>query len=383
MKLSAAAIAKFIELIKSTPEIHDLFEDYHDSLTKEEIKTGPAQAAHGANAEKMVKEYSELAAQQGITKEYDAVASLISDFRGVAKALMETLVTFKADFTAYKNAQITGGRTPANVQADLEAAFTALGVATAKADTAGVAKANKRIALHKCEEEIQRVVATTGNPGAELMARFQTLKSESEVVADEKQDFLKESAKAEARGYMKALADLEASLTAKGEGEAGEGKDKKDEGTEESNKEDREASKSDALKSLVTKIKANDQHSSDGKFGEKGGEKTEKPDEDKEKMKAELLRLTARQDEISKALGEASKGGKSAPDITPGQEASVRARVMKALDSDTLPVEAIDSARTLLQQHDAVEAGRLSKDVFARSLDLAVPSVKDLFATTH
>lgn len=381
MKLSAAAIAKLVELIKSTPEIHDLFEDYHDMPTREEINTGPAQAAHGANAEKMVKQYSELAPQHGIAKQYDAVASLISDFKGVAKSLTDCMTTFKADFDAFQNAQITKGRTLANAQSDLESAFTSLGVATAKSDTAGIESAKKRIACFKCEEEIHRVVASAGKVGAELLARFQTLKSETEVVATSNQDVLMDLTKAEERGYMKALADIETSLTAKGENE--HGKDEGKEGTEESNKEDREASKSDALGKLLTKIKANDQHGADGKFGDKGGEKTDKPDEDKEKMKAEQARLTARIDEIAKALGDSSKGDKTKPEITLGQEAGVRTRVLKALEEDSLPMEAADTARMLLQQHDAVEAGKLPKDVFARSLELAQPSVKDLFATTH
>lgn len=368
-----AIVKSLMETIKANPDmVKDLFEDWHALPTEDQIKTGPAQESSGGGAEKMIRYYSEPARQVALAEAYNKVAGMLSDF----PTMKADLTALKAAVSAIHTAILCKGKTSGSVSKRLEKALVDLGVLKAtKADATAIAKAEKLISRLRTTQAYFAGVEA-GNVSEAVKAAYEAVKAEEEDEEDEEVSVVvnqdEKDKETEKAGYMKAVQDIEAFFTSLEKGE-----------TPTAPADAAVAAKFDVLKGKVANIKAkaNDNHDAGGKFSETngGGNKTEdERKKEEEKLKAKVAELTSQLDVVSKALGEIS-ANKSGHDIKAGDANAVRSRVLAALDDGTIPEGSEVTAKSLLQQHEAVEKGQLPKEVFNRNLELAPPSVQSVF----
>ena len=88
---TASTFAKFAQFFKSVPndklqDMTDVLDQWspadglHGNPSRAEIVTGPAQAASGAGAVRMVTDYSDPAPQQGLTQQYAEFQRMLNEF---------------------------------------------------------------------------------------------------------------------------------------------------------------------------------------------------------------------------------------------------------------------------------------------------------------
>lgn len=79
--------------LKGSENVKDVYnEEQHWHVpTKEELKVGPAQAAHGANAEREIHQYSDLTAQTGMAKMAEEFGRALGELTGVTKSQTEAI----------------------------------------------------------------------------------------------------------------------------------------------------------------------------------------------------------------------------------------------------------------------------------------------------
>ncbi len=103
---SAADVLADGEVLKSTSSlsaqalshgelVHDRWTEgrTHSVPTREEIRTGPPQASSGAGAERMVREYSHPAPQDGLTMQAERLAEEIGSLRGFMRSMNDSFST--------------------------------------------------------------------------------------------------------------------------------------------------------------------------------------------------------------------------------------------------------------------------------------------------
>lgn len=88
--LTAAVKADAMHLT-SSEEIKDIYDDNHAIPSREMINTGPAESASGAGAEKMIREYSDIAPQIGTQRDYEKFIRMFGDFMNSQKAQTDIL----------------------------------------------------------------------------------------------------------------------------------------------------------------------------------------------------------------------------------------------------------------------------------------------------
>ena len=364
-------------LVKAVPEVRDLFSDYHAMPTKDEIKTGPAERASGDGL-KMITQYSDVAPQVALAEEYRKFQDLLADFGSMVKSEFAVL---KSGITAILNTQVTKGRNAETIEKAIENGCITLGrLQATSASSDKVVKAKDRITALR--HELAFVKALESGDMKSLIVASTKVKGgedEEEEVQVEVNEEEKEKA-AMKKGSDQAWAEFEKMLAEMEE----DGKEKEEKAAPHTEgntaaTEEKSADAKVAIKARLTKIKAskaNDEHDAGGKFSEKPGEKKE---ESEEKAKAEIRNLKTKVDEVVKSMESISKNPGGAPALKAGELLSIRAKVLSAIEKGELNDNASLEARSLLQQYDAVESGKLGKDIFERNLGLAASSVRDVF----
>lgn len=370
-------------LVKANPEVKDLFEDYHAMPTKDELKTGPAERSSGDGV-KMITQYSDVAPQVALAEEYRKFQDMLADFGSMMKSEFGAL---RNGITAILSAQVMKGRNAASIEKSIEDGCITLGRLQATgASPEKVAKARQKITALR--DELSFVKALESGNMTSLIEASTKVKAEDEK-EEKEESHEEEKAISFKKGQDAAWAEFEKML---GEMEGKEEKEEdKAEGEMEGKKEEKEEEKAAPhtdgntaateakkakVKSRLAKIKkANDEHDAGGKFSEKLGESDEK----EEKAKAEIRSLKTKVDEVVKSLENTSKNAGGAPAIKAGEVVTVRSKVLDAIAKGELGDGASLEARSLLQQYEAVENGKLGKDVFDRNLGLSSSSVRDVF----
>lgn len=369
-------------LVKAVPEVKDLFSDYHEMPTKEEIETGPAESSSGGGV-KMINRYSDVAPQVALAEEYRKFQDLLADITSTMKSEFGAL---RSGITAILNTQVTKGRDANSIEKSIEAGCITLGRLQATGASAEkVAKARQKITALR--DELAFVKALETGDMKTLIAASTKVKAEDEHEEEEEEHEKEEEKSTFRKGYDAAWADFEKMLAeTEGEKEEKEEEHEKEEGKAAPHTEGNTAATEERkakVKAKLSKIrKANEEHDAGGKFAEKLGEKEEdeKDTKEEEKAKADIKALKSKVDEVVKSLENVSKTAGGAPALKAGAEATVRSRVLDAITKGELSDAASLEARSLLQQYDAVENGKLGKDIFERNLGLATSSVRDVFA---
>ena len=369
-------------LVKANPEVKDLFSDYHAMPTKDEIKTGPAERSSGDGV-KMITQYSDVAPQVALAEEYRKFQDLLSDFGGMMKSEFGAL---RNGITAILSAQVTKGRNSASIEKAIENGCITLGRLQASgASEANIGKARQRVTALRDELAFVKAIETGDMKTLiEASTKIKADEEEEEVEVNINED---EKEKAFRKGQDAAWADFEKML-GEMEGKEEEKEEEKAEGEKEEEKEEEKAAphtegntaateerKAKVKSKLAAIKKANEEHDAGGKFAEKLGEKDEK----EAKAKAEIKTLQTKVDEVVKSLENISKTSGGAPALKASDAPTVRSKVLDAIAKGELGDGASLEARSLLQQYEAVENGKLGKDVFERNLGLSSSSVRDVF----
>lgn len=352
------------DLHKAAPEIvRDLFEDYHRIPENKEYQTGPGEAASGGGAEHMISQYSEPAKQVALAEEYKRVANMLADFPAIKAQMAEVHSAMSALLTGF----VSKGRSSKQISKALEKSLINLGVLKAtKAPSSEVQKAEQKI--KDLRSELTFLTSLENGSLKDAISAVTSIKAEDEEEEEDK----KEEKKEEEKSLNTSAEKFASYVEAVSKGDEAKEKDMEEHASEEEKK---------AFASVKASIKkSNDSHDAAGKFSETDAPKKDEKNEKKEEVKSEQLKqLQATVDEVAKSLASLSTGSTKVPVLEASTKGTVRDKVLKAISENTLPDGAVIKAKTLLQQADFVEAGKLGADIFKRNLELAPESVRVLF----
>jgi hypothetical protein len=397
----AALFAGFSKLVKAIPE--DKMEDMKDVLdmwnepggehknpSAAEITTGPAQAAAGHGAEKMIGEYSQPAPQQGMTQQYQAFDGMLRDFgksfqAQLAATLNPVLAGLQRDNTQIKSfltgiAQVAKAEEEAKEKEAEEAKKAA---ATVTIDPDGfLGKAQAKLVSAKSLSNAAFMAGIDGDfptVKAKLTEARTVLKSATALIAkamEEKEDPEAECEKAmtSAKNIGKALSKAEDEDKERDEKEAAKAKTAAEAEATAKAAEAEAAAKAAAAGGTADPAAAN--IAATAAQIKAAGEALTKAAEGNAVLMGNI-------EMVMKALmGQSQPGGATAPVIQKGtvEPFDPKVRVAAALESQTLSGDDTMKAQQLLQQHGLVKAGRMEQSIFDRNLSLAVPAVQALFA---
>lgn len=97
------SMAEHSQTDEHTERVTDLWNqgEFHRNPSREQIKVGPAEAASGGGAERMVKDYSHPAPQMGVTEQNDRFAAELGAMRGYMKSMADGHNGLAKDFTKF------------------------------------------------------------------------------------------------------------------------------------------------------------------------------------------------------------------------------------------------------------------------------------------
>ena len=354
--------------VQDIPDMFNRAGGEHDSPSRAQIVTGPAEKMSGAGAEPMINRYSDGSAQAGLTATYERFEKILADFSKSMNASFDRRFAPLAEVVSdlVKNQQaldtfIKGFQADTDAKAVEE---TFLGKAMAKAEKAR--KAFRKAEMEEDEEEREE-------RKSRLTEIADTLKSALKLVSkadDEDEDDEEEVEKA-----LKTIKSLQTkvstALTAITKAE------------EDEKKEEDEAEKARAAAEATAKA-------------EETSEEEEKKDDTAKSLAAVHAQLAQVQEALkgNAVLSETVKGlmdqvmgqSKGAANLVSPPDFSV---IKGGLDPEVSLTEAIDkneisgaealTAQTLLGRRRQVAAGNYSQDKFNADLTAAPAAVRRHF----
>lgn len=113
--VAAAEVAKSSEHLSEGDWVHDQWDrEKPKTATREETTSGPAQGADGGNAEKMIRQYSDVAPQIESQRAVEKLARNFAAINAVVKSHAETLETYKGALIQMTNlVEALGGQVTA------------------------------------------------------------------------------------------------------------------------------------------------------------------------------------------------------------------------------------------------------------------------------
>ena len=338
-------------------------EGFHGIPSAEEIVYGPSQAASGGGANKMVREYSKFATQQGIAEEFERMSREMDGFKkSVAKAFEGMGAQLKS-------------------QGQVLTTFLENIVKAEEEDKDGPEK----------KEEMEKARSY------QKKARTSLLKAEDED--EEKEDRKEEVEKAKSSLKKAKEILLKAHEEAKDE--------KEEEEVEKSLSENKKLSKkASEIESTFTKAEEAEKR----KKEEEEAEKLKKAEEDKAKKEAEDKAKLGKEENqdvnaTSKALTEAeieniakksimemfdhlmtqSKTGNSIPSFAKADISSVlqtkAGEIEKKSDEGELSSGEVTLAKSLLMKVDMAHKGQIDMSIVKSLIEKAPVAVKNIFST--
>jgi hypothetical protein len=402
------------ESLKPGEHVADRWDEgqMHRAPTKEEIKTGPVQAASGGGAERMIAEYSRPAPQDGTVTVPAQLAAELGQMRGYMKSqaelvgkLMkgqETLTSVLTAFLTKEAAQASG------VDENAETRFSNIYVRKAQGFAAAariaLAKAGSiREGLGELQPEARKIAKAQIKDLRKRAARLVSKSLEAAFAAKSEDS----DPALEVRKAMTVLLDGDESL--KADVSAFHEKDERENEEKREKKKMKKAIKAIARK-VAQKAAKKAKAAADAAAAQAGGEaaktqmQADSQDKDSKNQAAKpTTEKTINPDDLKKALeGLGILEGKISDvmEIVAGRPVTnnvgkplellksdtgasklieISSRIDEAVASDRMDTGAEMKARDLLQKVDAVRRGVMSQDLWQQQLLQAPQSVKDVF----
>lgn len=351
----------------------------HSVPSREEIKTGPGQAASGGGAERMTGQYSNPAPQHGVQLDAEKLGKILEDFAAKSHATLKNeLARFAALLIKAKDEDEEDEEESETVEINEKAkklfdkAKKLLADARKAKEDAEDEDGEARKALRQKARQLRKAAAKTlakaglyaragRSKSADLRASIKSLlegdaslKADVEVEQEEEEDEEEESEKS------RSAAPAADNAAAKGS-EAG-----KDAKGNQADKANADGNQDDASKKAIADVTAL-----------KG---------QVEQALAGLTTLQGSVHSVLDAIGKAPKATGGAPDtgaLIKGAETTdldaISAAIEEAQDGGRLDSGAAMRARNIVMQLDALAKGQIARSVVEASINVAPSAVKSLF----